>query len=104
MSKFTKEMVNDYAEKLLIGLTDEENKMVLDEMEIIEETMNNITKIEGISKVEAMSHCLDDATCNLREDEAQEGIFIDDLLANCDKYENREIVVPKVVNRNDVHE
>ena len=30
MEKFTKEMVNDYADKLLIGLTEEENKMVLD--------------------------------------------------------------------------
>ncbi len=28
MSKFTKEMVNDYADKLLIGLTDEENELV----------------------------------------------------------------------------
>ena len=27
MSKFTKEMVNDYADKLLIGLTEEENKL-----------------------------------------------------------------------------
>ena len=25
--KFTREMVDDYAEKLLIGLTEEENKM-----------------------------------------------------------------------------
>ena len=32
-NKFTKEMVNDYAEKLLIGLTEEENKMVLEEGE-----------------------------------------------------------------------
>ena len=30
MGKFTKEMVDDYANKLLIGLTPEENKMVLD--------------------------------------------------------------------------
>ena len=36
MSKFTKEMVDDYANKLLIGLTDEENKNVLDEFEEIE--------------------------------------------------------------------
>ena len=34
MSKFTKEMVDDYADKLLIGLTPEENKMVLDEFDI----------------------------------------------------------------------
>ena len=28
--KFTKEIVDNLADKLLIGLTDEENKMVLD--------------------------------------------------------------------------
>ena len=32
-TKFTKEMVDDYADKLLIGLTEEENQMVLDEIE-----------------------------------------------------------------------
>ena len=36
MSKFTSEMVNEYADKLLIGLTEEENKQVLDEFEIID--------------------------------------------------------------------
>ena len=30
MNKFTKEMVDEYANKLLIGLTPEENQMVLD--------------------------------------------------------------------------
>ena len=29
MSKFTKEMIADYADKLLIGLTEEENKTLL---------------------------------------------------------------------------
>ena len=37
--KFTKEMVDNYADKLLIGLTEEENKMVLDEFEIIDNIM-----------------------------------------------------------------
>ena len=41
-TKFTKEMVDDYADKLLIGLTEEENQMVLDEFEIIDETINTI--------------------------------------------------------------
>ena len=36
MSKFTKELVNKYADDLLIGLTNEENKIVLEEFEIIE--------------------------------------------------------------------
>ena len=39
MEKFTREMVNDYADKLLIGLTEEENKMVLDEFEIIDKNI-----------------------------------------------------------------
>ena len=47
-TKFTKEMVDDYADKLLIGLTEEENQMVLDEFEIIDETINTINEIEGI--------------------------------------------------------
>lgn len=103
MAKFTKEMVDDYASKLLIGLTDEENKMVLDEMDIINETMDNINKIKDISKVKPMTHCLDDFYGTLREDISDESCDIDDLLANADKVENREIVVPKVVGTN-VHE
>ncbi len=104
MSKFTKEMVDNYAEKLLIGLTDAENKMVLDEMEIIEETMNKIANFKEIAKVEPMTHCLDDFTVELRSDIAEESADINDILSNCDNYEDREIVVPKVVDTNDVHE
>ena len=92
-TKFTKEMVDDYADKLLIGLTSEENQMVLDEFEIIDETINTINEIEGIEKVEPMTHTLDDFVYELREDVAEESVPIDDLLSNCD----REVEVPKVV-------
>ncbi len=97
MSKFTKEMVDDYADKLLIGLTDEENKMVLDEFEIIDQQIDLINKIPDIDKVEPMTHCLDDFVYELREDEPEESVAIDELLQNCDDYEGREVVVPKVV-------
>ena len=40
--KFTKELIDDYAEKLLIGLSDEENKMVLDEFNEIDKTIDII--------------------------------------------------------------
>ena len=97
MSKFTKEMVDDYADKLLIGLTPEENKMVLDEFDIIDEQINIINDIPGIDKVEPMTHALDDFEYELREDVAEESIPIEDLLSNCDAYSAREIEVPKVV-------
>lgn len=95
--KFTKEMVNDYAEKLLIGLTEEETNMVLEEFEVIDETINKINDIEGIEKVEPMTHCLDDFIYELREDIEEESIPIEELLQNCDEHTDREVEVAKVV-------
>ena len=98
MSKFTKEMVDDYAEKLLIGLTDEENKMVLDEFEAIDKSIDIINKIPNIEKVEPMTHALDDFVFELRSDIAEESIPIEDALRNAGKTDGREIEVPKVVD------
>ena len=95
--KFTEEMVDDYADKLLIGLTREENKMVLDEFDVIDAQIDIINEIPGIETVEPMTHCLDDFTYELREDVASESVSLDDLLANCDDYVGSEVKVPKVV-------
>lgn len=97
MGKFTKEMVDDYADKLLIGLTEEENKMVLDEFEIIDKNCDVVNTIENIAKVEPMTHALDDFEVELREDAATDSVPIDDLLANCDQVNDREVELPKVV-------
>ena len=97
MEKFTKEMVDDYAEKLLIGLTNEENKMVLDEFEVIDKNIDLINQIPNIENVEPMTHCLDDFEYELREDEVEESIDIEDLLSNCDVCTDREVEVSKVV-------
>ena len=98
MSKFTKEMVDDYADKLLIGLTEEENKMVLDEFEIIDKNIDVINEIPNIENVEPMSWCLDNFVCELREDVVEDSVPIDELLQNCDLYNDREVEVPKVVD------
>lgn len=97
MAKFTKEMVTDYADKLMIGLTEEETKMVLDEFEIIDSNIDVINEIPNISSVEPMSFCLDDFIYTLREDEVEESIPIEELLQNCDDASNNEVKVPKVV-------
>ncbi len=97
MSKFTKEMVDDYADKLLIGLTPEENQSVLDEFEVIDETINTINNIKDIEKVEPMTHCLDDFEYELREDIPTESAKLEDILSNCDVTNGREVEVPKVV-------
>ena len=97
MSKFTKEMVDSYADKLLIGLTEEENELVLKEFDIIDANMQIIADMPNISEVMPMTHALDDFEFVLRSDEIEESIPIEDLLQNCDDYEDREIEVPKVV-------
>ena len=94
---FTEELVDVLADKLLIGLTREENKMVLDEFDVIDAQIDIINEIPGIETVEPMTHCLDDFTYELREDVASESVSLDDLLANCDDYVGSEVKVPKVV-------
>lgn len=102
-SKFTSEMVDDYADKLLIGLTREENQMVLDEFEIIDKNIDVINEIPDIEDVEPMSWCLDDFSFELREDEVEESTPIEDLLKNCDVYNDREVEVPKVVEQYELY-
>ncbi|MBR3230121.1 MAG: Asp-tRNA(Asn)/Glu-tRNA(Gln) amidotransferase subunit GatC [Bacilli bacterium] len=98
MGKFTKKMVDEYADKLLIGLTDEENKMVLEEFEIIDKNIDIINEIPDIEKVEPMTHTLDNFEYELREDEPEESIPIEDLLKNCDdSTSDGEVVVPRMV-------
>lgn len=97
MSKFTKELVDNYAEKLLIGLTEEENEMVLKEFDMIEEAMEVIASIPNISEVTPMTHALDDFTFTLRSDSDTYVRTPKELLKNCDKQEDNLVSVPKVV-------
>ena len=90
-------MVDDYANKLLIGLTDEENKMVLDEFGLIEKQMEVIANIPDIENVDAMTYALDDFCYELRDDEKISEVETDKLLANCDCVEDNLVSVPKVV-------
>lgn len=97
MSKFTKEMVDSYADKLLIGLTSEENNMVLKEFDVIEKSMEKIANIPNIEKVEPMTHALDDFTFVLRDDVVEDSVPVSELLQNCDSVEDDLVSVPKVV-------
>ena len=97
MAKFTEEMVINYADKLLIGLTKDEVKMVLDDFEDMDTQIDLINKIPNIERVEPMTHCLDNFEYVLREDVVEQSTDIDELLQNCDLTLVREVKVPKVV-------
>ncbi len=96
MSKFTKELINDYADKLLIGLTDKETETILDEFEVIEANMDLINEIDGIKDVSVQDYPF------IIETQPRDGKTIinddvKDILKNSDNVSDREIEVPKVV-------
>jgi len=94
---FTSDMVDDYANKLLIGLTENENKMVLDEFSQIDEDFKAFEKIEGLNKGEPMSWCLDRTVDHLRDDVVEESLSLDDALRNSGRANDRELEVPRMV-------
>lgn len=98
MSNFTKEMIDNYADKLLIGLTEEERTMIQEEFDDIEKNMELINKIDGIKDVEPLSYPYEMEMDDLRSDiEEDETIEIDTLLRNAGQIDGREVEVPKVV-------
>ena len=97
MSKFTKEMIDDYANKLLIGLSKEENDLVIKDFDVIDKDIDIVTTIDGIEKINPMTHALDMNVKSLREDIPGKTPDIDDLLRNAPKKIGREIEVLKVV-------
>ena len=97
MSRFTKEMIDDYANKLLIGLSEDENKMVMDEFDAIDKDIDIVNTIEGLSEVEPMTHALDIKIASLREDNPKPSSDIEEILSNADHKMGREIEVVKVV-------
>ena len=98
MSNFTKEMIDNYADKLLIGLTEEERTNIQEEFDEIEKNMDLINKIPNIKDAEPLSYPFEMVLDDLRsDDEAGEEIPNEELLKNCDQYEGREVEVPKVV-------
>ena len=99
MKVFTKEKIDEYADKLLIGLSPEENKMVLNEMSDIDASIDEaLNTIPGLDKVEPMSWCLDRIIDDLREDVVENSIPIDELLSNSARTSGDSIKVPRVVS------
>lgn len=97
MSHFTKEVVDQLANNLLIGLSEEENKMVLDEFEEIERNMNKINAIADISSVTPMTHPFPVDFVLFRDEEEVKEISSEEVLANAAHKNLTTVIVPKVV-------
>ena len=97
MSKFTKEKIDEYANKVLIGLSDEENKTISDEFDVIDQNINMINEIDGLDTIEPAFFPYDLYTATLREDIPKESAPIEEILRNTLIKEEREVRVTRVV-------
>ena len=94
---FTKEMMIDYADKLLIGLSEDEIEILLKEFDVIKENMELIDKIPNLKDVKPQSFPTDFELTSLREDVALESLTREEILKNCDDEIEGMVEVPKVV-------
>ncbi len=96
--KFDENLVNDLADKLLIGLTEEENKMVLEEFEIIDKNIDLINQIPNIGEVEPMFFPFVMSIDELEEDIPVDSIPATEAFSNCESMENGSVKVPRVIS------
>lgn len=94
---FTKDIINDYADKLLIGLSDEETNLLVKEFDVINDNMAKINDVKGLENVTPLHFPQDFETKRIRDGKALRMIDIDDALKNCDDYIDREVEIVKVV-------
>ena len=96
--KFTKDIVNDLADKLLIGLSEEENTMILNEFEEIDRNMNLINEIADIEDLEPLVHPFELEDIELRvDDEEILELSVEEVLQNAGVKTDKVVIVPKVV-------
>ena len=94
---FTKDIINDYADKLLIGLTEEENELLLREFDVINDNMSKINNVKGLENIEPLHFPQDLTVKEIRDGKISRMIDIEDALKNCDDYIDREVEIIRVV-------
>lgn len=97
MMRFTKELVDELADKLLIGLSAEENQLVLEEFDAIDADMNLIHELADIKKVEPLTHPFMLEEVKLRADDEVLELKQEEVLQNAEVKNLTSVIVPKVV-------
>ena len=93
----TKELLKDYANKLMFDMNEEEYATLEGEFEVILKQMDLIENIENIKNVEPMTFPYLKENVILRDDSITRTIDYTEALSNAKEVKDREIKVPKVV-------
>lgn len=93
----TKELLEQYAEKLMFKMNNEEYKTLEEEFKTILKQMDLIGEINEIKDVKPMTFPFRNEDVSLREDEIDNTMDTKELLINAKEYERNQIKIPKVV-------
>lgn len=93
----TKDLLKDYANKLMFDMEDTEYETLLKEFDVILKQMDLIGEIKEIDGLEPMTFPFELDNIELRNDNITRTIDTEEALKNADSKEGNEIKVPKVV-------
>lgn len=92
-----KEQLQEYARKLMFEMNEEEYETLQQEFDNILHQIALIEKIEGLKEVEPMTYPFITYKAELRKDEVEESLDINDVLKNAKSSYLDQVKVPKVV-------
>ena len=100
----TKEMLKDYARKLMFDMEDKEYDTLQDEFEIILKQMELIENIKDIKKTEPLFYPYVSYEAKLRCDEVNEMemLSVGEVLANTEHQVRDQVKVPRVVDSDEL--
>ena len=92
-----KETLKMLANKLMYTMDENEYDTLSEEFDIILKQMDLIGKIKDIEEIEPMVYPFPLSNVNLREDEVEEELEVEDILKNSGSTLYNQVKIPKVV-------
>jgi aspartyl/glutamyl-tRNA(Asn/Gln) amidotransferase C subunit len=92
-----KETLKMLANKLMFTMDESEYETLNEEFETILKQMDLIGNIKGIENIEPMVYPFPLSNVNLREDEVEEELEVEDILKNSGSTLYNQVKIPKVV-------
>ncbi len=93
------EELKELANRLKFDMSEEEYKTLQGEFEVILKQMDLIGKIKGLDSVEPMTFPYEVKAYFVREDEAEEGMKVEDIMSNVKDKVGNLVKVPKVIEQ-----
>lgn len=97
MKPVTKEILKLSADRIMLELDDSEYDSLIEELNEISLSLEEISKIPGIDEISPMTFPFDVTSTHLREDEAGKPLDKEDALKNSSDVVDGQIRLPKVV-------